>query len=74
MTQKKKHTSDFLYIGRFQKDKGSLYLAKLFQNQLRDYKLTVVGTKKEMINKIFLFKKYKLLKSNFGNKKNYKDL
>ena len=53
---KKKHTSDFLYIGRFKKDKGSLYLAKLFQNQLRDYKLTVVGTKKEMINKIFYSK------------------
>ena len=66
---KKKHKSDFLYIGRFKKDKGSFYLAKLFQNQLRDYKLTVVGTKKEMINKTFYSKNINYLSSISETKK-----
>jgi len=60
---KNKNKSDFLYIGRFKKDKGALYLANLFKNQLKEYKLTVVGTEKKIINKNFYSKNINYLSS-----------
>ena len=58
--------SDFLYVGRFKKDKGALFLTKIFKEYLDNYKLTVVGTEKKAIKKKFYNKniKYKSSVSN----------
>ena len=45
--------TDFLYVGRFKKDKGALFLTKVFKGYLENYKLTVVGTEKKAIKKKF---------------------
>ena len=42
---------DFLYVGRFKKDKGTFYLVDMFKNYLRDYNLTIVGNDKSLISK-----------------------
>ncbi len=44
-----KYRTDFLYVGRFKKDKGSYYLVNIFQTFLKDYNLTIVGTDKKSI-------------------------
>ena len=44
-----KYKTDFLYVGRFKKDKGSYYLVNIFQNFLKDYNLTIVGNDKKSI-------------------------
>jgi glycosyltransferase involved in cell wall biosynthesis len=69
VNSKNKNKSDFLYIGRFKKDKGALYLANLFKNQLKEYKLTVVGTEKKFINKNFYSKNINYLSSISETKK-----
>ena len=48
--------TDFLYVGRFKKDKGSIYLAELFKNILVEYNLKVVGTDKLNIQRNFIQK------------------
>ena len=40
---------DFLYVGRFKKDKGSFYLVNIFKKYLKDYNLTIVGNDKSLI-------------------------
>ena len=44
-----KYRTDFLYVGRFKKDKGSHYLVSIFQTFLKDYNLTIVGNDKKSI-------------------------
>ena len=51
-----KYETDFLYVGRFKKDKGSIYLAELFKNILVEYNLKIVGTDKLNIPKKFYSK------------------
>ena len=48
---KKNIEIDFLYVGRFKKDKGTFYLVDMFKNYLRDYNLTIVGNDKSLISK-----------------------
>ncbi len=48
-----KSKADFLYIGRFKKDKGAYYLAKIFKDFLKEYKLIVLGNDKKFIPKKF---------------------
>ena len=49
---KKNIEIDFLYVGRFKKDKGTFYLVDMFKNYLRDYNLTIVGNDKSLISKV----------------------
>tara|TARA_B100000989_G_scaffold298689_2_gene289143 strand:+ start:1916 stop:2920 length:1005 start_codon:yes stop_codon:yes gene_type:complete len=44
-----KYKTDFLYVGRFKKEKGSHYLVNIFQTFLKDYNLTIVGNDKKSI-------------------------
>jgi len=48
---KKNFKTDFLYVGRFKKEKGIIYLVNMFKKHLKNYNLTIVGTKKKFINK-----------------------
>ena len=48
-----KKNIDFLYIGRFKKDKGVLFLSKFLKDNFIKYKVKIVGTKKKDINKKF---------------------
>lgn len=59
--KKKSFKTDFLYIGRFKRDKGAFYLAEQFKNFLHDYSLTIIGTKKKSIPKKFYSKNIKYL-------------
>ena len=47
---------DFLYVGRFKREKGSYFLAKIFKENLTNYNLTIVGTKKKFIEKKYYAK------------------
>ena len=49
----KKFKTDFLYVGRFKKDKGSIFLSNIFKEYFQKYKLMIVGTKKKFIEKRF---------------------
>ena len=42
--------TDFLYVGRFKKEKGVNYLIKIFKENLNQYQLTIVGTEKKLID------------------------
>ena len=53
---KKQYHTDFLYVGRFKKDKGSFYLVKIFKNILKNYNLTIVGNDKESIPEKYIAK------------------
>lgn len=53
--------TDFLYVGRFKKDKGAVFLTKIFKEYLEKYKLTVVGTEKKAIKKKFYNKNIKYI-------------
>ncbi len=55
----KKFKTDFLYIGRFTKDKGSIFLTNIFKKNLKKYKLTFVGTKKKFVEKNYYSKNIK---------------
>ena len=48
---KKSFKTDFLYVGRFKKDKGSHYLIKIFKKNLNNFQLTIVGNNKSLIPK-----------------------
>ena len=48
-----KFSYDFLYVGRFKKEKGVMYLAEQFKNFLDDYTLKIIGTDKKFIPKKF---------------------
>ena len=50
---KQKFKTDFLYIGRFKKEKGMHYLTKIFIENFNKYRLTIVGTKQKYIKKKF---------------------
>jgi len=54
-SEKQYHT-DFLYVGRFKKDKGSFYLVKIFKNILKNYNLTIVGNDKKSIPEKYIAK------------------
>lgn len=70
---KKKKTyqfkADFLYVGRFKKDKGAIYLIKIFKEYLKNYKLIIVGTDKKNIKKIYYNKNIKYIGSISNIKK-----
>ena len=50
-TVKRKFKTDFIYVGRFKKEKGSIFLVNIFKKYLKKYNLTIVGTKKKIINR-----------------------
>ncbi|WP_440669510.1 glycosyltransferase family 4 protein [Candidatus Pelagibacter sp. HIMB1483] len=56
--KRKKNTYkfDFLYVGRFKKDKGAIFLSEIFKEKFRNYKLAIVGTNKNNIKKNFYSK------------------
>ena len=54
-SEKQYHT-DFLYVGRFKKDKGSFYLVKIFKDILKNYSLTIVGNDKKLISEKYIAK------------------
>ena len=49
----KEYKTDFLYVGRFKKDKGSFYLVDIFKTYLNDYNLTILGNDKKFIPEKF---------------------
>jgi glycosyltransferase involved in cell wall biosynthesis len=55
--------TDFLYVGRFKKDKGAFYLVKIFKDYLKDYKLKIVGNDKVSISKKYFAKNIDYLSS-----------
>ena len=55
--------TDFLYIGRFKKDKGAIYLVNLFKKFFKHYKLTIVGTDKKLIKTRYYNKNIKYIGS-----------
>ena len=57
----KKFKTDFLYIGRFTKDKGSIFITKIFKEYLRNYDLIFVGTKKKFVEKKYYSKNIKFI-------------
>ena len=59
----KRYKSDLLYVGRFKKDKGAIYLAELFKNYMPDYTLTIAGTEKKFIHKKYYSKNIKYIGS-----------
>jgi glycosyltransferase involved in cell wall biosynthesis len=48
--------TDFLYVGRFKKEKGIYYLIKIFKEYFSQYQLTIAGTEKKLIDKKYLNK------------------
>ncbi len=62
-SKQKKYVTDFLYVGRFKKDKGAIYLAENFKNLLTDYNLTILGTEKKYISKEFYSKNINYINS-----------
>ena len=66
---KKKFKTDFLYVGRFKKDKGALYLSKIFKEDFPKYKLTMIGTKKKNIDKKFYNKNINFMGPIYDKKK-----
>ncbi len=42
--------TDFLYVGRFKKEKGVYYLIKIFKEHFGQYQLTIAGTEKKLID------------------------
>ena len=53
--------TDFLYVGRFKKDKGSIFLSNIFKEYFQKYSLKIVGTKKKFIEKKFYTKNINFL-------------
>lgn len=50
----KQYQTDFLYVGRFKKEKGSFYLVKIFKDILKNYNLTIAGNDKKLIPKKYI--------------------
>lgn len=57
----KKFKTDFIYVGRFKREKGSIFLVNLFKKHFRKYKLTIVGTKKESIHREYYNKNIRFI-------------
>ena len=57
----KKFKTDFLYVGRFRKEKGIIDIIDIFKKYLENYSLTIVGTKKKFINKKYYNKNIKFV-------------
>ena len=57
----KNFKTDFLYVGRFKKEKGSHFISEIFRKNLKNYKLTIVGTKKKFISKKYYNKNIKFI-------------
>mgnify|MGYP001267099784 FL=1 len=57
----KKFKTDFIYVGRFKKEKGSIFLVNLFKKHFTKYKLTIVGTKKESIHREYYNKNIRFI-------------
>ena len=55
----KSYLFDFIYVGRFKKEKGSFYLINIFKNILTKYNLLFVGVKKKSLSKKFYNKNIK---------------
>ena len=56
-----KFVTDFLYVGRFKKEKGVIYLTKIFKEYLKDFKLRIVGTEKNLISEKYYSKNIEFL-------------
>ena len=52
--------TNLLFVGRFKKEKGIINIIRIFRN-IRKYKLTIVGTKKEMIDQKFYYENIKFI-------------
>ena len=61
--------TDFLYIGRFKKEKGSHFISEIFKKNLKNYKLTMVGTKKKFISKKYYNKNIQFISPVYDEKK-----
>ena len=61
--------TDFLYIGRFKKEKGSHFISEIFKKNLKNYKLTMVGTKKKFISKKYYNKNIRFISPVYDEKK-----
>ena len=57
----RKFQTDFIYVGRFKKEKGSIFLVNLFKKHFTKYKLTIVGTKKESIHREYYNKNIRFI-------------
>ena len=57
----KKFQTDFIYVGRFKREKGSIFLVNLFKKHFTKYKLTIVGTKKESIHREYYNKNIRFI-------------
>ena len=57
----KKFKTDFIYVGRFKREKGSIFLVNLFKKHFTKYKLTIVGTKKESIHREYYNKNIRFI-------------
>ena len=56
----KKFKTDFIYVGRFKKEKGSIFLVNLFKKLLTKYN-TFVGIKKETIHREYYNKNIRFI-------------
>ncbi len=65
----KNFKTDFLYIGRFKKEKGSHFISEIFKKNLKNYKLTIVGTKKKFISKKYYNKNIQFISPVYDEKK-----
>ena len=61
--------TDFLYIGRFKKEKGSFFMSEIFKKSLRNYSLTIVGTKKKFVSKKYYNKNIRFISPVYDEKK-----
>ena len=57
----KKFKSDLIYIGRFKKEKGSIYLVNIFKKYFYKYNLVIVGTQKKFISKKYYNRNIKFI-------------
>lgn len=57
----KKFKSDLIYIGRFKKEKGSIYLVNIFKKYFYKYNLLIVGTQKKFIDKKYYNRNIKFI-------------
>ena len=57
----KNFKTDFIYVGRFKREKGSIFLVNLFKKHFTKYKLTIVGTKKESIHREYYNKNIRFI-------------
>ena len=66
---KKSFKTDFLYVGRFKKEKGIIFFINMFKKHLKNYRLTIAGTKKEFIHKKYYYKNINFINPITNTKK-----